>query len=83
MKLDREAKIATMTMQEFNELLEYSYSLPTGTTAGKVWKRQIGDDWWLGQYGDAQPIAGSNGEANVPIYWYQIGIDAGYDKHLY
>jgi len=31
----------SLTQKEFNDLLEYSTSVPTGTTLGKVWKRGV------------------------------------------
>jgi len=81
MKLDREAKIAEMSMAEFNSLPEYSRSLPTGTTQGKVWKRHVNwnkpeesKEWWLGEYGEHTPIADRDGEASVAIHWYYIAI---------
>lgn len=45
----------TLTQREFDELLEYSASLPTGTTVGKRWKRQVfsgphAGDWRMGEY---------------------------------
>jgi len=54
-----------LTQKEFNELPEYSCSLPTGTTIGKKWKRNIYafnpaycdprtgntiEDWYLCEY---------------------------------
>ena len=70
-----EADGAYMTMREFNELLEYSCSLPTGTTAGKRWKRgwpymQPRQSWHMGEYGHPQ------GDV-VPIIWRLIFIQAG------
>ena len=34
-------EIEYLTQTEFDELLEYSISIPTGTTIGKRWKRHI------------------------------------------
>jgi hypothetical protein len=31
----------TLTRKEFDDLLEYSCTLPTGTTIGKRWKRDV------------------------------------------
>lgn len=39
-----------MTQAEFDSLLEYSKSMPTGTTIGKRWKRKDSGVWWLGEY---------------------------------
>ncbi len=51
---------AVMSSAEFNQLGEYSCTLPTGTYVGKLWKCQRpyyvrpGDEvtWWLGEYWD-------------------------------
>ncbi len=37
--LDRPRRYVRLTRHEFDRLGEYSCSLPTGTTAGKRWKR--------------------------------------------
>ena len=50
--------IAYVPIEEFNQLLEYSTSIPTGTTVGKRWKRDNNwhrkngpdADWWLMEY---------------------------------
>ena len=70
-----EGDSAYMTMREFGELLEYSCSLPTGTTAGKRWKRgwpyvEPRISWLMGEYGQA--IGDS-----VPIIWRSIYIQVG------
>jgi hypothetical protein len=38
-----------LTVDEFNELLEYSASYPTGTTIGKCWKAHLGTGEWVHQ----------------------------------
>ena len=61
-----------LTPREFCSLLEYSASLPTGTTPGKRWKRLDGVHdrlckdpcWVVGEYG--KPEGNS-----VPIHWYR------------
>lgn len=79
MELDRSDKVAYMTMAEFNALLEYSTTLPTGQTEGKVWKRQsnIGacqrkpktpPKWLLGEYGKVA-------DGHIAIHWYDIAIE--------
>jgi hypothetical protein len=35
---------------ELRDLLEYSHSLPTGTTIGKRWRRRVVGGWVLGTY---------------------------------
>jgi hypothetical protein len=47
-----------LTQSEFDALLDYSYSIPSGTTIGKKWKRRwpYRDDegppffWYTGEY---------------------------------
>jgi len=64
---------AFMTLQEFDNLLEYSCSMPTGTITGKIWKRaepyrEPHDRWLLGQYIDvADP-------KKIGIKWREIFI---------
>lgn len=77
MELNRDDKAAYMTMGEFKALSEYSTTFPTGTTPGKVWKREMWYNtsrkagtpsrWWLGQYGE---IKGDH----IDIHWYEIFI---------
>lgn len=38
------------TQRYLDSLLEYSSSLPSGTTVGKRWKRRVADGWYLGEY---------------------------------
>lgn len=65
-----------MTQAEVDALLEYSRSLPTGTTPGKRWKLQVyakvngktvPDGWWLGEYGKV------HGD-QIDIQWSRISI---------
>ncbi len=48
----------TLTKSEFDELGEYSHSLPTGTTIGKRWKAKLQGpaNWWMGEYTRELPI---------------------------
>lgn len=39
---------ALMTEADFEQLLEYSTSIPTGSYVGKMWKREQDGEWWLG-----------------------------------
>lgn len=66
-----------LTREEFNRLPEYSWSLPTGTTIGKRWRReQVWDEegqkksrWWVGEYiVDPDPKM-------VGIKWYRVLIE--------
>lgn len=65
---------AYMDKREFDGLLEYSTTMPTGTTIGKVWKREMPrgakmPDWWLGEYYDI------HSEISVGIRWRKIFIE--------
>lgn len=66
--------IIWITQYEFNELSEYSASMPTGTTYGKRWKRNIywrsecEPEWWMGEYYDM------GSETDTGINWYRIMI---------
>ena len=54
---------------EFDSLLEYSASYPTGTTIGKRWKRNVSDTsepvWLIGEY------TRYVGENDVEIKWWR------------
>lgn len=76
-------RVCKMSRREFDELPEYSCTLPTGTTIGKKWKRRepYGADpdtatWYLGTYVDigtnASPIAR---ETKIGIEWWEIEIE--------
>ena len=39
-----------LTQKQFDNLLEYSLTNPTGVTIGKQWKRRRGDNWYLCEY---------------------------------
>lgn len=52
--MQTEENAGYMTMAEFGSLPEYSCPLPTGTTAGKQWKREM-------QRGASQGIRSSAG----------------------
>lgn len=64
-----------LTQEEFNELGEYSCSLPTGTTIGKRWKcrrpfeAEAADaTWFIGEY------VPSEEPGMVGIKWYSPRI---------
>jgi hypothetical protein len=59
---------AVMERHELDSLLEYSYSVPTGTTIGKRWRRMIAFTWYLGEY-TADP---SGHPDRVVIKWREI-----------
>jgi hypothetical protein len=85
-----DATHALMTLREFEDLLDYSCSLPTGTTPGKRWKRSdvyavyarggVGPlHWRMGEYGtdiQADPRGDRFGKT-IDIIWRSILIDAG------
>lgn len=39
-----------VSQAEFDQLLEYNSSYPTGTTIGKRWKRQVGNGYHLCEF---------------------------------
>lgn len=53
-----------MSQADFDELLEYSASLPSGVYEGKMWKRRAGVDWLLCWYAD--PV---DGEMRIYKRW--------------
>ena len=70
-----------MTRREFDALLNYSGSLPSGTTPGKSWKRACSfphqrptDAWMRGTYGRPYP-KGHKHEGSIPIIWQNIVIE--------
>lgn len=69
-----------LTSAQWRGLLEYSTSLPTGTTEGKMWRRadqprfnRVSDAWHMGRYGRPYP-ADHRFAGQVPITWRQIVI---------
>lgn len=67
-----------LTVAEFRALLNYSGSLPTGTTPGKAWRRAavyhrqgLRDEWWRGVYGEPYP-EGHKLHGQIPIQWRRI-----------
>jgi len=71
--------LVMLTAAEFDELPEYSCSLPTGTTIGKKWKRKKvytdeSKGWLMGEYiPDADPKM-------VRIRWREVVIWQGYES---
>lgn len=64
---------AIFTQRDFNDLSEYSTSLPTGTTVGKQWKRdnnhhRTNHDWNLCTYVDI------GSEDRIGIRWQKLLI---------
>jgi hypothetical protein len=54
--IDVWANQARMSQKAFDNLVEYSLSLPTGVYRGKMWKKRVylltGERWYLCWYGD-------------------------------
>lgn len=77
---------ALMTMAEFQDLPEYSCTLPTGTTPGKRWKRSdvyelyaVGRQgplcWWMGEYGAITPDPrGARFPDRIAVNWRRVLI---------
>ncbi len=70
-----------MTRREFDGLLNYSSSLPSGTTPGKSWRRACdfrhqrpSDPWMRGTYGKPYP-EGHAHHGSIPIIWQNIVIE--------
>jgi hypothetical protein len=64
-----------LTKREFDDLLEYSSSLPTGTTPGKAWKarNRVTGEWKRGVYGLPYP-EGHRYHGQIPIGWRSIVV---------
>jgi hypothetical protein len=82
--MEVDAESALMTVAEFNELPEYSMSLPTGTTIGKRWRRHCWgveqknaplhrQVWMLGEYAASkEPATRLAPDGFVDIIWRRI-----------
>lgn len=69
---------AVMARSAFDELPEYSCSIPTGVTIGKQWKaRRPASDtgWFLGSYEDEPDQATWPGQ--VRIMWRRLHVIEG------
>ncbi len=65
--------VALLTKAELDALPEYSWSIPTGVTPGKRWKRDENDGrgskaWMLGEY---QPA----GKYKCRVVWSRIALE--------
>ena len=59
---------AIMEEKDFNELMEYSSSFPSGVYPGKMWKCKRNDEWFLRWYGDhPDPNMCSNHQRKILI----------------
>lgn len=79
-----------LTKKEFDRMHEYSCSLPTGTSYGKVWKcnklayaSPPGEDWWMAEYvPDPQSKINKDGDPEtVKINWRKIEVEDGTVSH--
>lgn len=66
-------EVVELTQAEFDELPEYSCSLPTGTTIGKEWKRgepyrAPRERWYRGMYVESER------EGYVKVKWQRIRV---------
>lgn len=78
-----------LTKAEFDALSEYSATLPTGTTPGKMWKRHDGAHdpactepfWIIGQYDPEDDGKGPNIKINwyVPVLKLDASLSRGVD----
>lgn len=65
---------AYLTYRLFKTIPEYTTTLPTGQTPGKLWRcRGYPNGWLLGMYGDPE-------EKTVPIYWLDVVIIEGPER---
>lgn len=62
-----------LSRNAFDQLMEYSSSLPTGQRPGKVWKAQFRSGWFLGRYGHPYP-EGHEHHGQIPIGWWPIYV---------
>lgn len=47
-------KYAAMFESDFNKLLEYSSSIPSGVYIGKMWKMKRGETWYLAWFSECE-----------------------------
>lgn len=67
--------LALVKQADFDKLVEYSGSIPTGVYPGKMWKLKIGKIWFLCWYGDTEVfIRKGVRQARCPIYRLEIRI---------
>lgn len=64
----------SMSLSDFNKLPEYSCTLPTGTKAGKQWKRRKHDGTWcLGTYYELDDLDPAS-TTQIGISWQHLNI---------
>lgn len=59
-------KTALMSQEDFNKLLEYNSTLPTGSYVGKRWKRKHGEGWLMGEF------APNPDPKKIDIIWREV-----------
>jgi hypothetical protein len=62
-----------LTYWLFETIPNYTTTLPTGQTPGKMWRCRCTDGWLLGMYGDSE-------EKTVPMYWLDVVIIEGPER---
>lgn len=58
---------AIMSRDDFNLVPVYQASLPSGTYAGKMWRKEFRGEWWLGWYGEVV-----NAGTQIAVYWRRL-----------
>jgi len=75
--MKREKLLLNLFTWELDSMNEYSSTLPTGRTPGKMWKRAIRDGWQVGMYiPDADPMM-------IGIVWFNVQLRSGPMPRLY
>ena len=86
--------VEVISRKDLETLLEYSCSLPTGTTIGKRWRRDthfntprkpdqtIEPEWQIGEYYELPPGQDKDARGNdlVGIHWYWA-VDENHEVH--
>ena len=71
--MSKTMRVRMIIQRELDALLDYSCSIPTRCTIGKVWKRRVNyrdesKGWLMGEYVE------SNGSGRVGIKWSRIVV---------
>ncbi|AFD28192.1 hypothetical protein [Deinococcus gobiensis] len=73
-----ERPVLNLTHQEMTDLLEYTFSLPTGVTIGKRWRRhEGGESWCIGEYACQTPEDELLHPGETAIRWWLPCVDGG------
>jgi hypothetical protein len=73
----KEYEKVILSKKEFDNMYEYSTSLPSGTYYGKCWKAKWGAGWFMGEYvPDPRAKIGKDGQPDsVKINWRKIEVE--------